>query len=186
MEWNYLRSPQGNHVYPYLVHEALFRTISRHYDNLLIRNIHSYLFQSNVGYKVCIYRTRKDVYDFKTGEYNIITNRAICINETNATNGVGTSILHDTYTADGTFYHAFKAHQVQCLVNDIFARGQNHEKKHHPPLPIASAFQVSCSMGYLYCDYVDPQHRPNKQCTHPSLQHEFCLNILSHLREPLY
>ena len=56
------------------------------------------------------------------------------------------AILHDTYTADGTFYHAFKAHQLQCLVKDIFARGQNHEKKHHPPLPIASAFQVSCSM----------------------------------------
>jgi len=33
--------------------------------------------------------------------------------------------------------------------NDKFARGQNHEKKHHLPLPIASAFQVSFIMPLI-------------------------------------
>ncbi len=92
-DWNgiIVRCPQGNHVYPCLVREALFRIISRPYGNLLIRNIHSYPFQSNVGYKVCIYRTKQDIYDFMTGKDDIVTNTARRINEINATNGVGTS-----------------------------------------------------------------------------------------------
>ncbi len=36
---------------------------------------------------------------------------------------------------------------ISCnhLLNDIFARDQNHEKKHHLPLSTAAVFQVSCT-----------------------------------------
>ncbi len=54
-------------------------------------------------------------------------------------------MLQDTCAVDGTFSHAFKAHQLKAFVNDIFARGQKHEEKHHPCLPIVSVLQVSCS-----------------------------------------
>ncbi len=56
------------------------------------------------------------------------------------------TMLQDTSTADGAFSHAFKAYQLPIFRNDISARDQNHEKKHHPPWSIASVFQVSCSM----------------------------------------
>ncbi len=55
-------------------------------------------------------------------------------------------MLQDTSTADGTFSHAFKAYQLQAFSNDLFARDQNHEKKHHTSSSIASVFQVSCNM----------------------------------------
>ncbi len=37
---------------------------------------------------------------------------------------------------------------ISCkhVSNDISARVQHHEKKHHAPLSIASVLQVSCSM----------------------------------------
>ncbi len=47
---------------------------------------------------------------------------------------------------------------VPTFSNDLFARDQNHEKKHHPPWSIAFVFQVSCSM-HIYrkrpCEPVD-------------------------------
>ncbi len=47
------------------------------------------------------------------------------------------------------FFMVLKRIQLPTFSNDLFARDQNHEKKHHLPLSIASVFQVSCSMPYL-------------------------------------
>ncbi len=59
---------------------------------------------------------------------------------------MGEGMLQDTSTVGGAFSHAFKAYQVSTFSNDLFARDQNHEKKHHPPWSIASVLQLPCCM----------------------------------------
>ncbi len=45
------------------------------------------------------------------------------------------------------FLMLLKRIQLPTFSNDLFARDQNHEKKHLLPSSIASVFQVSCSMA---------------------------------------
>ena len=72
------------------------------------------------------------------------------------------------------FLMLLKRIQLPIFSNDLLARDQNHEKKHHRPWSIASVFKVSCSMGARIEEIKEEKFESCQKGKHPSYVNQWC------------